>query len=250
MMKRLLSLVMLGLVCGHFSTAKAADWSENFDGGFQQTWTFGNLLSDFSGPSGSFTAGIENDTLLLTDPNSIIGGGAALGFGFVNESFSNVTISAIINPTDQSDLNTFVGLAARADFSNLTGYVLTYNQSTGEVDLINANGATQTGLDDGNIGIISTSIYAELTAVGSSITGRFFDAPGGTLLDELVGVDTDYLNGVTGVVVQVNAGGAGSPLVGRWDSLNAAAVPEPSTVIVLGLIGTVVAGRRRLMRNC
>ena len=248
MLTRLRSLLFLGLGLCFSSQSTFADWTDNFDGGFQQTWDFGNLNGDLDAPSGSFVAEVDNDTLLLADPTSAASGGAALGFGFVNEVFDKVMVSGILNPNGQTDLNAFYGLAARADFSTLSGYVLSYDQSSGDIDLIRAVEGVQTGLASGNIGIIDDSIYAELIAVGDSLTGRFFDAPGGSLLEELSGSDSLFSTGVAGVVVQVDQGSNASvtaPLTGRWDSISAVAVPEPGSTLALSLLGTaIVAGRR------
>lgn len=233
-----------------FCVHAKADWTDNFDGGFQQSWNFGNV-NGANGVSGTFQAASVNDTLVLTDPNPVATGGAAIGFGWVDEQFANVTVSGTINPLNESNLNGFVGLLARANLATLSGYVLTYNPITGSADLVRAENGGETSLGDVNIGAQTDSLFASLTVFGNQVSGQLFDAEGGTLLAELSAVDTAFSTGVSGVVVQFNDGSLTTPLRGTWDNVSSVtAIPEPSSLLFLGLAGSAIAYRRRNRRSC
>jgi hypothetical protein len=228
---RRFGFVAVAAFCCWFSWCGSADadWSDNFNGGLQQTWNFGNLDGS-QAPSGSFQAGSVNNTLVLTDPTTAQFGGAAIGFGWVAEQFTDVTVSATLNPLAEGNLNGFVGLVARADFSTLSGYVLTYNPITGAVDLVSVAGGVQTGLDSANIGGGNDSLFISLTIVGDQLTGRVFDAPGGTLLGEVTAIDSEYGSGVSGVVVQISDGAVTTPVRGTWDNVSSV-VANPGFVL-------------------
>lgn len=242
---RQLTIVLLLFVSCSVCGSSKGDWFDNFNGGLQQDWNFGSFTANQT-PSNTFQAGSFNNALVLTDPTSVFSGGAALGIGWVDQEFTDVTVVGTFNPAGESNLNGYVGLLARADLSTLSGYALTYNPITGEADLVRASGGDQTLLAETNIGPQTNSLFAQLTVLGSQITGRLFDAPGGTLLADLSVVDSNFSSGVSGVVVQIDDDGLFNPLRGTWDNVaSVAVIPEPASTFLLGLTSlTVMLGRR------
>jgi len=119
----------------------SAEWSDNFNGTYQESWTWRSVSSLGPGPGKN---SLVNDTLQLQDTTPIASGGAASAFGLVAEKpFSNVRVSATLNPGGDNNMFDDVGLLARMNPSNLTGYALTVDFG-GSLDLriINANQQT------------------------------------------------------------------------------------------------------------
>lgn len=251
-------LAVLTMSC---PSASLADWVDNFEGDptnnyLEQTWLFGHQTGS-GGTSSTFDAAVDGAKLVLQDETPPAAGGAFIGFGVVPETFGNAMVSGIVNPAEEGDMNAIVGLLGRTDPVDMTGYILTVTYDPGEweghMDISRADGGgtyvslTSDPFIAGSPG--SESYYLELEMRGPNLEGRVYDSPGGTLLHSLSTVDTNYASGYSGVVVSADPAQTSilQPLKGAFDFVASATVPEPSTMLLLVLGGSVLAvGRRRL----
>jgi hypothetical protein len=228
------------------STAMA-DWLETFSGGTydQSTWAWGSISA--TGPGPGLNSVVSNTLQLQANDPALPDGGAASAYGVVTgESFTDVRVSGTINPSGDSDLNADVGLLARTNVTNLTGYALTidYSYDVGNVDLNRIDpGPDVETLVTGQIPDFETgdSVYVEFDLFGSNLTGRFYDAPGGTLLEEISWPDGTYTTGVSGVVAN-SEDNLGVILRGTYDNVGSQTIPEPGSLVLLGSGGLCALG--------
>ena len=127
------SLVLAGVVLLGSGAAQpvAADWFEDFDSGFTQTWTFA-AVDDVGDPpaTGVSTFGIieagADDHLRISHSTTALrdgGGGATDGFGYVSESFGSTAVVAEINAAPLDGQQNLLGVIARGDPVAGTAYV-------------------------------------------------------------------------------------------------------------------------------
>jgi hypothetical protein len=193
-----------------------ADWSDNFNGGLQQVWQFGNVEG-----SNTFSAGSVNNRLVLTDTRSPSQGGAATGFGVViTQSLGDVRMSGRINPGNSQDINDSVGLLIRGNLLNQTFYMAEINYTDQDL-IIYRNGGPD---GDRNIAVepipdlvFTDSLFVEIEAVGQNLQAWVYDAPGGNLRATTSVVDTSFSSGLAGVLVNENF--SSIPVLGVWDDL-------------------------------
>ena len=238
-----------------------ADWVDDFSGGTpQQSWVFGSIPNN-SGFNQSFNAG-SGGYLQIGSNTPILLGGSAAVFGIVNEVFvgPGVRVDSRLNPTG-ANLETNVGVLANlvADVPNgtATGYVatITYGQggtaapASGFLTITKINSPTSLiTLVDGAIPNFNpnTPYNISLQWYQGDLLGRVFDDQNNQLLS-LSTFDNAYAFGVAGVLIQRPAPPGSSPgtMLGTWGSVSATAVPEPSSLAVLGLLGVMAVGLRR-----
>ncbi|TWU05153.1 PEP-CTERM motif protein [Symmachiella macrocystis] len=208
-------LLSLVLAC----SPTRANWIDTFDGGLDQTWYFGN-----SPASSTFSASTVGNVLRIEDPAPVFSGGSAFGFGYVNETFSNVRVSGIVNPGDLTNVNSDHTLIARANPSVLSAYALTLdyrNDATGDLQgtvilsRIDPSAVTNDLVIE-SIGE-SDSFYLEFDVFGSTLTGRVYDQPGGTLLKTVSASDSAFANGVSGVAASADF--FDEPLLAEFDNV-------------------------------
>ncbi|WP_339910360.1 PEP-CTERM sorting domain-containing protein [Symmachiella dynata] len=196
-----------------------ANWIDTFDGGFDQPWIFGN-----SPTSSTFSAVSVGNVLRVEDPTPVFSGGSAFGFGYVNETFSNVRVSGSVNPNNLNNVNSDHTLLARANPSVLSAYALTLdyrNDATGNLQgtvvLSRIDpGAVTNDLVIESIGD-SDSFYLEFDVFGSTLTGRVYDQPGGTLLKTVSASDSAFASGVSGVAASADF--FDEPLLAEFDNV-------------------------------
>lgn len=252
-------LTTLVLCLASVSTA-FADWVDDFTGGVpQQTWIFGAVPNGFQYTT-NFNSG--SGGYLEIGSNLPVGaGGAAAVFGVVNDVFAGpgVRVDSRLNPTG-ANLETNVGVLANlvADVPNgvATGYVatITYGQggsanpASGALTITKINSPTQQEmLIDGVIpNFDPNSTYnISLQWHQGDLLGRVFDDQNNQLLS-LSTFDSDYAFGLAGVLLQRPwPGTSPDSMYGTWGSVSATAVPEPSTLVVLGAVSLLALGVRR-----
>ena len=163
--------------------APAWAWSESFDGGFHNTWTFG-FVDDVGDPpaSGSQSAAVVDDILLISDTVAAEtdgGGGSATGFGFVDETFGTTFVRGTVNAGSSPSPVNQLGLLARGDASNGAAYLFGIDFDSGALLLARSDSFTgdpELLLASGDLGRFGSgqSYWLELDAVGSQITGRAY----------------------------------------------------------------------------
>jgi hypothetical protein len=249
-----MALLTMALVAtfGAVATSQSAraDWSDNFNGGFQQFWQFGSV--DAGGnPSPTFNAASINDQLVMADSLSAVGGGAASAFGLVSESFSDVRMTGILNPNGDAGSSGTITLLARGNPFSAQFYAAEINYSTSELIIFRNDSLTSVS----NIASLSIpglttadSIFMDFRLVGDSLSARAYDAPGGTLLGAVAATDSTYAGGLSGVLVNVTDPDA--PMLGVYDDITATIIPEPATALLalVAVSAALVAGGRRRAR--
>jgi len=234
-------------------SAARADWIDSFAGGNrQQTWNFGSL------PGGSsFTDSTQAGQLTISAPTEVNLGGAAAVFGFVAQSFSDVTVRGRMNPGGVNNLNDNIGLVARLDAGTASAYVLTMeygsNGANASLDLNVSIGGNLTALGPGPGSFAFTntnSYFLELTAFGNIITGSVYDGTTNALLTSITGTNNALASGFSGIVAQRAATNV-DPLLGTYGQMSSiTAVPEPTSMLLCGTVA--VAGmliQRKRKRN-
>ncbi len=250
-----LILIGMGLVatfCTVSSTPLAqADWSDNFNGGFEQFWQFGSV--DGGGlPSASFSGGVVNDQLVLADPNAAASGGAGAGFGVVGEIFSDVRMTGIINPNGDLASSGTVTLLARGNPLEAKFYAAEINYTNGELIIFRNDGlGSTTNIADVTIPNLTAadSVFLDFLLVGDSLSAKAYDAPQGNLLGEVSVTDNTYTGGLSGVLV--NTTDPSAPILGVWDDITATtAIPEPTTCLLAftAMAAAFISGRKRRVR--
>jgi len=235
----------------------AWSWSENFNGGFHNVWTFG-FLDDLGDPpdAGNQSASVVDDILLISDSTAAEpdgGGGAAFAFGFVDETFGTTFASGSVNVGSSPSPVNQLGLVVRGNPTIGSGYLLGIDFASGSLLLARSDSfpgdpsLLPVTLAHGSAGTFQAgqSYWLEFAAVGSEITGRVYSAAGGTLLDFLSAPDATYSEGIAGVVVRtydVDGELVGAALRGTFDDVSA--VPEPSSAALLGAGLALLGGVR------
>jgi hypothetical protein len=250
-------LLLLALIV---PSRASADWYEDFDFGFSQTWTFA-AVDDVGDPPATGTSEFEiieagvDDYLRMSHSTTAIadgGGGATDAFGLVSEVFTDVLISAELNSAPADGQQSILAVIGRGNPATGTAYVAGIDFSDSlfaiarsddlEFFLVPIAADTTLVIDPG------ATYYVEFLLVGSSLTAQLFDASGTTLLSTISGVDGFYGSGVSGVLVETAYDAFDNPvgpIVGTFDDVEA--VPEPSQWLLLsaGMILLTLFYRRR-----
>lgn len=223
-----------------------ADWSEDFDLGFTEVWTFVSL-DDVGDPPSTGTSEFQiiesgvDDYLRMSHSTTGIadgGGGATDAIGVVSETFTDVLISAELNSEPSDGQQSLLAVIARGNLATGTGYVA-------GIDFANSLFAIARSDDvefflvplafDATVMIDPNSTYrVEFQLVGSSLFAQLFDSSGTTLLSTIGSVDSLYGSGVSGLLVETAYDSFDNPIgpiVGTFDDVEA--VPEPSGAIQL-----------------
>jgi len=241
----LASFVLLSSLA--LSPSASADWSDNFNGGLQQSWQFGSV--DGAGnPSATFTGGATGDQLVMSDTNAAAAGGAGAGFGVViSETFTDVRMSGVVNPNGDAATAGTLRLLARGNLLTAQFYAAEINYTSGDLIIFrNDNLATATNLVSAPIaGLTSSqSLLVDFSIIGDTLKARAFDASGGQLLASVSATDSTHAGGLSGVLA--NANDFSLPMLGVWDDVSASVVPEPTTSLMLiTAIGAALSARRR-----
>jgi hypothetical protein len=251
-----MSLFLLASFISAVPVPALAAWSDNFNGGFHNAWTFG-FVDDVGDPpsAGIQSAAVVSNSLLITDTVAAVpdgGGGSSVAFGFIDEAFQTTSVRGWVNVgSNPAPLNQ-LGLAARGDPNVGSAYLFEIDFDSGMPVLLRSDSfpGNPAILDSGTSGSLQAGspYWLEFDLVGSVITGRVYAAPGGTLLDTLSANDSTYSEGVAGVVLRgydIANALLGAPLRGTFDDVSA--LPEPSSTALLAagsaLLGALARGR-------
>jgi len=237
-----------------------ADWAEDFDAGFAQTWTFvalddaGNFASAGTESFVIVEAGV-NDYLSISDSTVAErggGGGAADGFGFVSEIFGDTGISAEINAEPLDGQQNLLGVIARVNSQTAAGYVAVIDFANSRFAIAKTDGST--GLQplavDTSVLIDRDEIYrVEFVLFGSDLSAQLTVNSTGEVLSTITVADFEYASGVAGILVETEFDIDDfpvAPIIGTFDDVWA--VPEPSmgSLIAWGVGALVMFQRRRL----
>jgi hypothetical protein len=185
--------------------------------------------------------------------------GGTVGFGAFgleqSQAFGDVKISAVLNPSGDSDdiVNVTRGhggvgvYGAGIDFSS--GRLETFKLLPGGlVPIIFSSDQPNQGSQP-RLTNLNRSYFLELTIVGKDVNARVFDSPGGNQL--LHGYFTD--NNLGGPTLQPSIAGVSvawigtnsTNLSGTWDNLSAVAIrpiPEPSSAVAVSATTNVRSG--------
>jgi hypothetical protein len=240
-----------------------ADWADDFDGGFSAPWIF-DALDDAGDPPATGVStfavleGGADDSLLIAHSTKALrngGGGAADGFGYINQSFTSLAITADVNAVPAQGQQSLLGVLGRGNPSAGSAYLAAVDFSSSRF-VISRNDAFsdfQTPLISAAVSINrSRSYHIQFFLIGSRLTARLLDASTRQLLSTITVSDSNLAAGVAGVLVETAYDGSFSPIapiVGTFD--NVQAVPEPEANVcwamgVLALVGLARFATRRV----
>ncbi len=243
-------IVAVGLLGLGLAGSVRADWSDDFDAGFAQSWIFATI-DDVGDPPATGVSAFEiveaggDDYLRISHTTTAFqdgGGGAADGFGFVNESFGNMAIVAEINSQPLDGQQSLLAVAGRGDAFSGSAYVAGVDFASsrfliGRFD--DTFGFIIPLTSDGSLLIDPNEPYrVQFFLLGTDLVARLIDASTGELLSTINTVDGVYVSGIGGVLVETayTSGGAPvAPIIGTFDDVMA--VPEPSFAALIGCGG-------------
>lgn len=221
-----------------------ADWIETFTGGFDQAWTF----FDNSGtiPPSDTTVSTAGDKLTLT-------GQLTASFdlnvaGLVpTESFTDVMVRARVSPSQGTTLtggsastNNDIFVFARSN--GVEAYLFSLDYNDGDVDLVRINNVGGivglTGINNPAWFNPAESYDLQLVALGTELRGRVYDTSGNLLADVLAS-DATLTSGFSGLGTSINEDALDNSqrtlLAAMFDDVSSRAIPEPSSVVLMGI---------------
>jgi len=231
------------------------DWIDTFDGGFDQTWNFIGVDSATSlSPSETYNESTAGNILTPTLPTNA--GGPEFHFGYVDETFTDVRVSATASGVGTGhDVN----VLARGNPATLSAYafgvddIASPGAPAGLVAIARVQNLAYQVIATGVIPDYETvtDYFLEFTVIGNQLSGTVYsDATRSTELVSIGVMDSTLTSGVSGVSVSSNHLGD-TPLSGTFDNVSASAIPEPSSMMFLSLgLATAFGMRRRWKVFC
>ncbi len=241
-----------------------ADWADDFDAGFAESWVFvavddvGDLPSTGVSTFEIVEAGVD-DYLIISHSTTAFrdgGGGAADGFGFVEEVFTDVAVSADVNAEPSEGQQNLMGVLARGnpftgeayfagvDFANS---LFGIGRSDDLVDFLLPLAVDDTLVIDPN-----ETYRVQLYAAGSSLTARLIATSTGETLSLLTATDSQYTSGFSGILVETAYDSQDfpvAPIVGTFDDVSAVPEPSGSVSILCGAAVLLMLRRGRARRQ-
>lgn len=238
----------------------AADWIERFDGGLANDWLFAATDDEGASPSTGVStfavveAGADDHLLIAHSTTALLGGGggASDAFGWVDESFTSLAISADVNAAPAQGQQSVLAVLGRGDPATGSSYLAAVDFAASRFAIARSDDfldlQTPLVVDD-SLAIDPGRTYRiQLFLIGSRLTARLLDATTRELLSTISVTDALYASGRAGILVETRyvGGVPAGPIVGTFDDVEA--VPEPSGPAPLALaaaaLALVAAGRR------
>lgn len=247
---RLAAFVCAGLVLWAAAGA-SANWSYDFNSGSLPAYPFFTTVAVPPGDVATYVPSAAGGYLRMEDTRALsAGGGGTAVAGNLAQSFSDVRVAAILNPTSSTSSNQS-GVLARGNFSTGAAYSAGFNFYYGILfvarnDPVAGNTVIKSS-DLGQLPIAPTnrSYYIQLDVVGNSLSAKLFDAPGGSQLLWASWTDTTgspFASGNAGVFAQTFGTGR---INETFDDISAAVIPEPATLVLCSLAAGWLIRRRR-----
>lgn len=255
-------LLLVGAASFAVAPPAAADWFDDFDSGLSNPWIFAATDDGGSEPATGVStfavveAGADDHLLMAHSTRALQdgGGGAADAFAYVDESFTNLAISADINAAPAQGQQSVLGVLARGNAATGATYLAAVDFAASRFAIARSDDFVdfQTPLVvDDSLSIDRNSTYhIQFFLIGTSLTARLLDATTRTLLSTISVTDNQLASGRAGIIVETayQAGVPVAPIVGTFDDVEA--VPEPGLLsalaggsLALGLLGR--SGRSR-----
>lgn len=183
---------------------RAADWSEEFTGGFSNTWIFaddeGNIPPDATAIS------IHPNNFLEMQTNAAPPDLFVAGFVPAN-IFADVAATASVSAARGALSNNDIFLTVRSDGES--GYLLNLDFASGAVDLVRVDGGTIVGLGPSASGSVAGfsqqgTYTLQMSAFGSMLFGQVRD-PSGAVAAIVSANDNTYAGGMTGIGAALNS---------------------------------------------
>jgi hypothetical protein len=258
----LLAPLLPALLAALLAAPARADWSDDFDGGFSNLWSF--VAFDDAGeppatgfPTWAVVDAGADDHLLMAHSTTALqdgGGGAADAVAWVDEIFTNVAISADVNAAPAHGQQSVLGVLARGDAALGTGYLAAVDFSASRFiiarsdDLVDYQ--TPIAIDDALLLDPNATYHIQFFLIGSSLTARLLDGTSHALLSTLSVNDARFASGRCGLLVETayQAGAPIAPIVGTFDEVEALPEPSPGSAIAATCLALLALGRRRRER--
>jgi hypothetical protein len=228
-MKKTMTICTVVMMMLAISGVAQANWSDNFNGGAQQTWTV------FNGGTNSSATFTNNRYQLHTEGTSTTPGSLV---SYVSESFTDCVVQGRIQQINSGD-NFLSYLLARANTATMSAYVLGVGSlGGGGVGHLWIGKLTNGAYS--NIAVLPTQptfdytdCQAKFSLVGDTLQAKVWTYGTSEPSWQISVTDTSYASGSAGVML------ATYPTLG-WNSVQVAfddvsAVPEPATMCLLGL---------------
>lgn len=240
-----------------------ADWADDFDGGFTVPWIFA-ATDDAGAPPGTGVStfavleGGADDALLIAHSTKALrdgGGGAADGFGYIDEGFTDLAISADVNAVPAQGQQAVLGVLGRGDPDVGSAYLAAVDFSGSRFSIARSDDFIDFQdplvVDDTVTLDPGRAYHIQFFLIGSTLTARLLDASTRQLLSTISVSDSSYAAGFAGLLVETAYDASlfpVAPIVGSFD--NVEAVPEPETAVlwatgVLALAGLAGGSLRR-----
>jgi hypothetical protein len=245
------------LLSGSTAGAVTIPVTDNFDGGFQQTWVFVDEAGNAPPDATTISTAADDLRILSAPPPFDLAVFGILGYGNAAFEFTDAVVRATVFTLE--DTPRIAGGTGRSD--NDIGVVLRFDPIQGAsytliVDFVAAT-LTLSHIDAGEAIAEDLAIESipdfdpaipytlELSATGPVLTGRVFD--GATLLATVGAVNGALASGYAAVGAAINNNAPTTYLGAGFDDFSV--VPEPSTLVpaacaALGLLLAAGRGKR------
>lgn len=203
-MRSFFALATLVAVLFGVSHARAADWSEEFTGGFSNAWIFADDVGNI--PPDATTISIHPNNFLEMQTNAAPPDLFVAGFVPAN-IFTDVAATASVSAARGQLSNNDIFLTVRSN--GASGYLLNLDFASGAVDLVRVDGGTIVGLgptSTGTVGGFSQqgTYTLQMSAFGSMLFGQVRNQSG-AVAAIVSANDSMYAGGMTGIGAALNS---------------------------------------------